>query len=227
MIPLRVRRPIGITLFRVREATSRTGRHVLGSLPLLAARELVYDDEYFDAIDRSSAAAYERLVDTLLRLRSPESVVDIGCGSGFMLKRFAERGIAVRGVEGSTAAIRRSDLGDRIVRANLERGVPDVGRFDLCICIEVAEHLSARAAPRLVERLTDLSDLVVFSAAPPGQPGTSHINLQPKAYWLELFASRGFAVSELDAEVRAALEDVREPDYIRTNLMVLERTSTE
>ena len=35
------------------------------------------------------------------------------------------------GVEGSHAAIERSQLGDRIVRANLERGVPNLGRFDL------------------------------------------------------------------------------------------------
>lgn len=200
------------------------GHELLGRLPVLAARERVYDDEYYDTIDPSGVAAYERIVDTLLRRLAPASVVDVGCGSGFMLRRFAEHGVAVRGVEGSRAAIERSGLGDRIVRANLERGVPDLGRADLCICIEVAEHLSERAAPRLVDGLTRLSDFIVFSAAPPGQPGTSHINLKPKAYWLELFARRGFTVSDSNAEILAAIEDIDEPEYLRTNLVVLERS---
>ncbi len=201
------------------------GVRVFGRAPFLFARERVYDDHFYDTVDPTAVELYELVADSLIRLRSPGSVVDVGCGTGLMLTRFAERGVSVRGVEGSRAAIQRAGLGDRIVRANLERGVPDLGRFDLCLCIEVAEHLNARKARGLVEGLTRLSDVVVFTAAPPGQRGTAHVNLQPKSYWRRLFAERGFAPSQLEDELREAIAVTPEPEYIHANLMVFERSS--
>ncbi|MBA3376051.1 MAG: class I SAM-dependent methyltransferase [Actinobacteria bacterium] len=154
---------------------------------------------------------------------APRSVVDVGCGTGLVLEKLAARGVEVRGVEGSRAAIARSPVADRIVRANLERGVPQLGTVDLCLCIEVAEHLRPRSAERLVEGLTRLSRVVVFTAAQPGQPGTPHLNCRPKSYWRSLFAHHGFSPSPQEAALAAAISGVAEPQYIHSNLMVLER----
>jgi 2-polyprenyl-3-methyl-5-hydroxy-6-metoxy-1,4-benzoquinol methylase len=222
-VPLRIRRPLGNTAYRLRRDIGFGLRQILGRLPFLAARDLVYDDWFFDKVDPGSGALYERLVETLLRSRSPRSVVDVGCGSGLMLAKFAERGVAVRGIEGSRAAVRRSPVGNRIVRANLERGVPALGRFDLCLCIEVAEHLSSRSAPRLVAGLTRLSDLVVFTAAPPGQGGMAHLNMKPKSYWQALFAAHAFLESPLASRLLEEIADIPKPEYIHRNLMVFER----
>jgi SAM-dependent methyltransferase len=225
-VPKRVRRPVGSAAFRawrpVREAPARLPE-LLGRVPILAVRDLVYDDGFYDRADPEPAALYDRIVDVLVELCSPKSVVDVGCGSGIMLTRFAQHGVEVRGVEGSRAAIRRSGLADRIVRANLERGVPDLGRFDLCVCVEVAEHLRPGAAPSLVAGLARLSDVVLFTAASPGQPGVAHINLRPQSYWSELFARHGLARDRLEREVRSASATVPEPAYIHANLMVFER----
>jgi SAM-dependent methyltransferase len=207
----------------IREAPAQLPE-ILGRVPILAVRGLVYDDGFYDRADPEPEALYARIVDALVELRSPRSVVDVGCGTGFMLGRFAEHGLEVRVVEGSRAAIRRSGLEDRIVRANLEREVPEVGRFDLCLCIEVAEHLRPASAPRLVAGLARLSDVVLFTAAPPGQGGTAHINLRPKAYWTELFSRHGLEASGLEQELRKAIAHVPEPRYIHTNLMVFERS---
>lgn len=223
LVPLRIRRPIGIGAYRAYRGTRNTLREGLGRLPLLATRDLVYDERFYTKGDPMKKEPYVRFVDALIGLRSPQSAVDVGCGSGIMLAEFVRRGISVRGVEGSRAAIERAGLGDRIVRANLERGVPDLGRFDLCLCIEVAEHLSTRSAPALVEGLTRLSDVVVFTAAQPGQRGTVHMNLQPKSYWRDLFATHNFDYGPLHDELLAALADVPEPRYIHENLMVFER----
>ncbi len=197
--------------------------HLLGGLPFLRMRDLVYDDRFFEEIDAESDALYTELVGAVMEMWAPRSVVDVGCGTGLMLAKLAERGVAVRGVEGSIAAIRRSRVGDRIVRADLERGVPRLGRFDLCLCIEVAEHLRPRSARRLVEGLAHLSDVVVFTAARPGQPGIAHLNPQPKSYWRSLFEAKGFASSPRDSELIWAIQDVPEPEYIHANLMVFER----
>lgn len=195
----------------------------MSRLPFLFAKELIYDDRFFEANAARDQAMYERLADVLYDLVQPRSVVDVGCGPGLLLARFAERGVEVRGIEGSRAAIRRSRVADRITRANLERGVPPLGRFDLCLCIEVAEHLPERAAGKLVTGLTSLSDTVVFTAATPEQGGRHHVNEQPHGYWRALFEGAGFVGSSLEDDVRRGIADIRDPVWMHANLMVFER----
>jgi SAM-dependent methyltransferase len=223
LLPLQIRRPLGIALYRVYRAVRNALRELLGRLPFLAARDFVYDERFYAKGDPMKLDSYPRFADALIRLRAPRNVVDVGSGSGLMLAEFAKRGVDVLGIEGSRAAIARSQLGKRVVRANLERGVPDVGRFDLALCIEVAEHLTAHSAPRLVEGLTRLSDVVVFTASQPGEGGLVHMNPQPESYWRALFADHGFAVSPLRAQLLDAIADVPEPRYLHENLMVFER----
>jgi hypothetical protein len=43
-----------------------------------------------------------------------------------------------------------------------------------------------------IENLCNHSDLILFSAAPPRQPGENHINLQYPEYWQRIFESQGF-----------------------------------
>jgi SAM-dependent methyltransferase len=221
VVPLRIRRPLGISLFRARTEFNLARRQALARVPSLAARDLVYDDWYYDKIDRQATELYNRLADTLVELRSPASVVDVGCGTGMILNRFADAGVLVRGIEGSSSAIARSPVRDRIVRANLERGVPRLGRFDVCFCIEVAEHLGRRSASRLVAGLTGLSDLVVFTASQGG--GMGHLTIRPMSYWRELFALHGFSESPLTTTLLAAIADIPEPWYIHKDLVVFEK----
>ena len=64
-------------------------------------------------------------------------------------------------------------------------------RFELALCLEVGEHLPERSAPALVESLAAAAPVVLFSAAVPGQGGTSHVNEQWPPYWERLFAEQG------------------------------------
>jgi 2-polyprenyl-3-methyl-5-hydroxy-6-metoxy-1,4-benzoquinol methylase len=192
----------------------------LARIPSLAAKEQVYDDGYFASMDALHREGYAALAARLHELLAPRSAIDLGCGTGTILWELAQRGVDVRGVEGSRRAIERSPVADVIVRANLERRLPPLGRFDVAICIEVAEHLPERAAPQLVESLASLSELVVFSAAPPGQGGTHHVNEQPMSYWLELFAGHGLhRADDVGDELRTALSGA--PDYLARNLVYL------
>jgi SAM-dependent methyltransferase len=223
VVPLAVRRPVGIGLYRFRLWATHALEQSFGRMPLLASRDFVYGERFYATVDPMQEALYGRFVDTLFRLRSPSSVVDVGCGTGFMLSRFLEHGVRVLGVEGSRAAMRRADPTIRIVRANLERGVPNLGRFDVCLCVEVAEHLRAKSGPRLVEGLTRLSDTVVFTAATPGQGGTAHINERPVSYWRSLFAEREYAESPLRDQLLDEISSESEPWFPRRTLMVFEK----
>lgn len=139
------------------------------------------------------------IVPILINLFSPKSVVDIGCGLGSFLKVFIDNGIGdVQGIEGewideSKLLIEKKNL----LITDIEKGFDLQRRFDLAICLEVAEHLHANSADNLIKTLTRLSDVVVFSAAIPYQGGQNHINEQWIGYWQELFSQHGFAMHDL------------------------------
>jgi SAM-dependent methyltransferase len=192
-------------------------------LPVLAAKERVYDEKFYVHNDDVHRQMYDRLAEAIHERFQPSSAVDVGCGTGWILAELADRGVDVRGIEGSRPAIQRSRVSDRITRANLEREIPDLGRFDVCICMEVAEHVPTRVSGMLVEGLTRMSDRVVFTSASPGQGGTHHVNEQPRSFWDELFARHGFAESELGARLRDDVSAIEEPAWMHANLVVYEK----
>jgi hypothetical protein len=65
-------------------------------------------------------------------------------------------------------------------------------RYDLIVCIEVLEHLSARDAERAVANFVEFTDDVLFSSTPKDFKETTHFNVQPPEWWAELFARHGF-----------------------------------
>ncbi|MHB8694022.1 MAG: class I SAM-dependent methyltransferase [Solirubrobacteraceae bacterium] len=217
-------RPLVRGVVRRARAVRRQLELAVARLPLLRAKERVYTAAFYLHADPVHRPMYESLADVLFQRFEPASVVDVGCGIGRMLARFEQHGVAVTGVEGSRHAIASSPVAGRIVRANLERCVPTLGRFDICLCIEVAEHLPPRAAPALVVGLCGLSDIVVFTAAPPGQGGIHHVNERPHVYWAGLFAAERFARSVSDeSAVKASIAGIPEPSWMHANLLVFRR----
>jgi len=125
-----------------------------------------------------------------LDLLSPSSVLDVGCGTGAWLKVFDEHGIKGVGVDNSKSAGELCPAGSY---KNIDlTGYFSLGSFDLVLCLEVAEHLDARWAGHLIDLLTRHGDLVLFSAAVPGQGGSGHVNEQWPEYWALLFYERGY-----------------------------------
>lgn len=153
----------------------------------------------------------------------PNSVLDVGCGSGSWLAAALELGAKdVVGVERVKihAELMQVDAGS-VKRADLATPL-DLGRkFELVLCLETAEHLEAAHASTLVDGLARHGNRILFSAAVPGQSGMGHVNCQWPSYWQALFNARGFVCSD---EVRWAIWDNPkiEPWY-RQNLMLAVR----
>lgn len=120
------------------------------------------------------------------------TVIDVGCGEGHWGATFVAQGSQVTGVDGEYA--RDVCRIEHFVGADLERALPVIEgeRFELAVCLEVAEHLSPGRAEGLVSDLCELSDVVLFSAAIPGQGGVGHVNEQWQSYWAALFEARGY-----------------------------------
>lgn len=125
----------------------------------------------------------------------PFRVVDVGCGEGWWANTFADAGCQVIGIDGSY--VQGSPLGDRFLPHDLRQPLPKhlTGRFDLAVCLEVAEHLPATRADSLVTDLCGLAPLVLFSAAIPGQGGVDHVNEQEPVYWVRRFQALNYTAS--------------------------------
>lgn len=68
-------------------------------------------------------------------------------------------------------------------------------KYDLVLCMEVAEHLEEPYADTLVANLCDLvatDGLILFSAAIPYQGGNNHCNEQWQTYWAAKFYEKGY-----------------------------------
>jgi hypothetical protein len=74
---------------------------------------------------------------------------------------------------------------------------------DLAYSFEVAEHLPPQLGDRLVAFLAASAPTIVFTAAPPGQGGSGHINEQERPYWVKRFRNHGM-VERLDLQDRVA-----------------------
>jgi SAM-dependent methyltransferase len=132
-------------------------------------------------------------------------VIDVGCGPGIYLLPFIERGAKVLGIDACLDGGKVLPEGC-FQRVDLRFPFVPEEKFNLAICLEVGEHLERHWSERLVDTLSDCADIIVFSAAVPGQGGTYHVNEQPHEFWLEMFKERhNFVVHPLQDEMREFL----------------------
>lgn len=124
------------------------------------------------------------------------SVVDVGCGPGQWLFAFEEKGInLVLGIDGPHVTNEQLLINPtkfQVVDLNDCKNISVSQKFDLCLCLEVAEHISPENGEQLIKFLTSLSDNILFSAAIPNQTGENHLNEQWADYWIELFSYFGY-----------------------------------
>ncbi|NKB87390.1 MAG: hypothetical protein GKS06_04125 [Acidobacteria bacterium] len=157
-----------------------------------------YDSAFYANRHASTGSPAKRILSLLEgHFGAPRSVFDLGCGVGTWLSAASELWATeeILGIEGPW--VKDEELvipSDRILRFDLSRE-PDLGlsdRFDLAMCLEVAEHLPQASGPWLVDELTRRSALILFSAAVPGQGGVNHVNEAWPSYWRALFEARGY-----------------------------------
>ncbi len=156
----------------------------------------IYDRRFFEewgARNRPYVETARYLTGLLYGMFKPRRMIDLGCGAGVYAAAFRASGVEVVAVDGVAAPTEFAVPGPVEVRdLTVPFGNP-WGPFDLALCLEVAEHIPEPLAPAFLETITGFSDTLVLSSAPPFQRGHHHVNEQPKRYWIERLAARGFA----------------------------------
>ncbi len=150
------------------------------------------EDSFGDRSDSLKSAKV--IVPIVLDFYQPQSVVDVGCGTGEFLSVFREKSIKnIFGIDGPWVNKERLRIPkDCFMHGDLEKPIPIDKKFDLAVSLEVAEHLSQNSAKIFVKTLTDFAPVILFSAAIPFQGGLYHINEQWPEYWVKLFAQKGY-----------------------------------
>ncbi len=149
--------------------------------------------------NKKSAQVISRL---LMDAISPKSVLDIGCGIGIWLNEFKKlKGVEkVQGIDGEWVLNTPLDINrDEIEIYNFESSDSKINcignfKYDLAICLEMAEHVSCAKSNFIVDTLIKASDVIYFSAATPRSGGIHHINEKWQTYWIEKFKKRGYVV---------------------------------
>src|SRR4051812_36224294 len=116
-----------------------------------------------DEIVHNSSAA-QQVLPLLFEIFKPQSAVDIGCGLGNWLEVAKKMGVnEVAGIDGSY--VDRSLLKiqpEEFIEWDLKQLVNLGRKYDLGICLEVAEHLPSSSAEILIQSLTSHAEVILF-----------------------------------------------------------------
>jgi len=159
----------------------------------------------------------------------PSSIVDLGCGVGSYLEGAFQNGCKdICGIEISYEKAQKYIVdvikpfiacGDITKSLNLDR------QFDCVVSFEVGEHIEPDGTDAFIDNLTNLcKQYIILTAAPPGQPGTGHINRREKKFWIKSIQTKKFIYQDQIVNMLWPVwKTFSTPKYILKNLMVFKK----
>jgi hypothetical protein len=192
-------------------------------------KDLKYYDKNFYLNQSPWRGDYFRIAEWINKNIKGDVFGDVGCGEGYLIEDLHKKfGKEVWGVDGSAvfqefvdASIKdNTDIVDLTKRHRLNKA-------DVAISLEVGEHLPFKSSGIFVKNITSTrAKTIVFTAAPPGQEGVNHINLQPPSFWEEKFKKKGYKLNPiLTKKFKTDLKKNLEHTYwYVNNIMILGKT---
>lgn len=181
-----------------------------------------YSDVYYENI-AENAIKSGKYIFSVVKQMLPEvkTVIDVSAGIGEFGVGALEMGYDYKATDFRISKNKLLIPKERYKEFDLREpnsSFPWEGKFDLVVCTEVAEHLPAEYADKIIDLLTSLGDNVLFSAAIPYQGGLFHLNEQWQSYWAEKFRQRKFYPWIYD--IREELDEDEVDLWYRQNLIL-------
>lgn len=176
----------------------------------------VYDDHFYQTYGHEAEKMSRWFLPLLNSVIPFNSLVDVGAGEGHYLKWLEDNRPEVKaiGLEGSPAVDRRMVTRmNPIIKIDLRtygQAFRIAERFDIALSLEVAEHIEEEYSDTFIDALCSLSDVVVMTAASPGQGGLMHVNEQLRSYWEKKFFARGYGRDEAEIHLILGIVEARE-----------------
>jgi len=154
----------------------------------------MYDEKYYKKHQDGSYKSAQIILKFIHGITNFQTLIDYGCGMGTWGSAAKSLGIShYVGIDQNSydptyMLIESSDY----IQQDLQEPIDIASKFDLAICVEVAEHVPKDKSDILLNNVCQNSEVVLFSAALTGQGGTGHINEQPCSYWIQKFRTRGY-----------------------------------
>jgi 2-polyprenyl-3-methyl-5-hydroxy-6-metoxy-1,4-benzoquinol methylase len=135
------------------------------------------------------------ILSNIFKIININSAIDIGCCKGSWLLGLKKLGVQeLYGVDGDwndKTSVCEIINPENYYECDLDKTIFKLNKkFDLAICLEVAEHINN--FNNVISTLVGLSDVILFSAAIPNQGGQNHVNEQWPSYWKKLFNEQNY-----------------------------------
>lgn len=161
-----------------------------------------YNREFQEYLTVHAGKSADKIMPLVCSWFQPKSIVDFGCGMG----DFLAKGKEIMGVGGVILGLDGDYVERDLLKIDSEKEFRPVDltaeiklnrKFDLAMSLEVGEHLDEKYADQFVDNIVSASDIILFSAALPGQWGVHHVNERYISYWIEKFETRGYILRDV------------------------------
>ena len=176
-------------------------------------RGLTYDDP-------THHNRFAFLYDRIIAPYCPNSLLDVGCGPGFLLEQALSLGIDAQGIDSSGVArdlfsARASSAWcDRFVVGSIAKMSFADNSFDLCVCLDVLEHLIVFDIFSAVYEICRVSSRSIICSINLDNPYEFHPTILSRSSWIAVFESTGLV--QYDHETSDTLNEsvgARHPEY--------------
>ena len=156
----------------------------------------LYNLNFHKSIENEEIPQAIRIAMYIKEFIKPKNFIDFGSSSGIYVDQIQKNisTIDAIGYEFSEDACNNA-VCKNIINCDLTQELNvEKKENTLGLCLEVLEHIDDKYWLEVLTNITNLSDIIIFSAAHPGQGGIGHINCRPKIDWIKRFHKLGWII---------------------------------
>ena len=200
---------------RLPEAPPQAGHILAECIPFQSA--------YREPEEATAArAACRKFVDRLVKATGCRTVIDVGCGTGFLVEALAEHGVEAWGVDRSSTVVAAAlpSVKERVVlgelgEAEFFQSFTKVRSFDVAICTAVLECLPEDRIPEALQQLAQLAPRVVVITPRPNlwdRLNPHCCSLHPRDVWLHVLRQVGLYEDSVESAALFGNNYEQDPD---------------